>query len=182
MNSKERDELKREMMRAMFRFRGMGLHHHGVRIGRARHHGSDGAASITMAELTFLKGLSGAKLSGAKRDAETRRPGLSQMRDYLSVSKAGMSQMLGGLEQKGLVTREIDPENRRKILVHLTPLGEEMLASHHRDFDRRLDEMIARLGEDDTRELIRLIDKLAVTLDDMQNEADRKEASGKDNR
>ena len=162
-------------MRVMFRFRGMGLRHHSARFGRTRYQGPDGTASLTMSELAFLK-----SLSGAKRNEQARHPGLSQMRDYLSVSKAGMSQMLGGLEQKGFVTREIDPENRRRILVHLTPLGEELLTSHHRDLDRRLDEVVSRLGEEDTRELIRLIDKLAVTLEDMQNEAERKDASGKD--
>lgn len=155
-------------MRAMFRFRGMGLRHHGGRFGRTHYDGPDGTASLTMAELAFLK-----SLSRAERDAQTRYPGLSEMRDYLSVSKAGMSQMLSGLEQKGFVTREIDPENRRKILVHLTLRGEGLLSAHHRDFDRNLDEVITRFGEEDTRELVRLIDKLAVTLEDIYSEAEQ---------
>jgi hypothetical protein len=44
--------------------------------------------------------------------------GLSEIRGYLSISKAAVSQMLGMPEKKGNINRDIDKNNRRNLNRH----------------------------------------------------------------
>jgi CRP-like cAMP-binding protein len=39
------------------------------------------------------------------------------MHEALAVSRAAVSQMLGSLEKRGYIRREIDRDNRRKIII-----------------------------------------------------------------
>ena len=92
------------------------------------------------------------------------------MREYLQVSKAAVSQMLGTLERRGLITRETDPENRRKIIVKLTKEGYETIKRFETSFDSHIGMMVERFGEKDTREIIRIIYKFADIIEDMHKE------------
>ncbi|GHU67796.1 hypothetical protein AGMMS49983_19500 [Clostridia bacterium] len=177
-------ELKGKLMHAMYRFKSVGRRKHGFGPGfghghcaaHGQGHGSGAAhghgsgipdchaeaqaiRGINMAELIFMKRI-------AERKAEEDYEGtwLSAMSDYLCISKAAVSQMLGSLEKKGLITREANPENRREILVSLTTEGAARVGAIQRIFDEKVDMLIDRFGEQDTKELIRLIDKMADIL------------------
>ncbi|MDR3209394.1 MAG: MarR family transcriptional regulator, partial [Oscillospiraceae bacterium] len=106
------------------------------------------------------------KILGREEKGEEGGAWLSQMRDYLCVSKAAVSQMLSALEGKGFITREADPENRRTIIVKLTDRGREMIDKIEFEFDKNVGVLIDRFGEDDTREIIRLIYKFAGIIDE----------------
>ena len=54
---------------------------------------------------------------------------MSDIADRLILSKGGTTKVVDRLETKGLVTRQPDPKDRRALLVSITPLGEEMLAT-----------------------------------------------------
>src|SRR4051794_130749 len=51
----------------------------------------------------------------------------SELSDDLTVTRANISNLLSGLEQAGRIQRELDPTNRRRILVSLTPEGHEII-------------------------------------------------------
>ena len=56
------------------------------------------------------------------------RPALpSELGDDLAVTRSNISGLLAGLEKSGMIRREIDTADRRRILVHLTPAGIEAL-------------------------------------------------------
>jgi DNA-binding MarR family transcriptional regulator len=183
-------DLKRKLMHAMYRFKSVGrrkhgfgsgamhgfgpgaMHGHGAAAGlHGCHEGGPAKHGINMAELIFMKQI-------AEREADTGYEGtwLSAMSEYLCISKAAVSQMLGSLEKKGYITRETNPENRREIIVRLTKVSEEQLAAHQKVFDHRVDMLIDRFGEQDTKELIRLVNKLADIL--AEAESDRTKAQG----
>jgi DNA-binding MarR family transcriptional regulator len=42
------------------------------------------------------------------------------------ITKGTLTGVVDRLEKKGIVTREIPPENRRSVIVSLTPAGEEL--------------------------------------------------------
>ena len=50
----------------------------------------------------------------------------SQIADDLMILRQSMTNVIDALEKRGLVCREIDPEDRRRIRVHLTPEGETL--------------------------------------------------------
>ena len=76
------------------------------------------------------------------------------------TSPARIAAELNSLEHKGLITREIDPNNRRRILVHLTPEGKKREAEHHNEAQQVAAGLLSQLGEKDAREYIRIIRKL----------------------
>lgn len=108
------------------------------------------------------------------RDEQGKNSGrwLAEVRDYLHISKAAVSQMLSSLEKKGLITREPDPENRRTIIVNLTDEGRAAIDAIEHRFDKHIRAVIERVGEDDTREIIRLIYKFVEAMRDVRMNED----------
>ena len=54
----------------------------------------------------------------------------SEISSELGVSTARIAATLNSLETKGLITRRIDEQDRRRILVELTALGKEKESNH----------------------------------------------------
>jgi DNA-binding MarR family transcriptional regulator len=133
-------------MHAFFKLRGLNFH-------QFRQHGH---MELSMPAFALLKQAQMSEESG-----EQGSSWLAGLRHHLCISKAAVSQMLGGLEKRGFVTREADPENRRTIIVKLTDEGRTTSEAVERRFDGYVDMMIERIGEKDTREMIRLIYRLA---------------------
>lgn len=46
------------------------------------------------------------------------------------VTAQSMADLVRALEQRGLIVRERNPENRRELLIHLTDAGRQLLAEH----------------------------------------------------
>jgi len=76
------------------------------------------------------------------------------------TSPARIAAELSSLENKGLITRTIDPTNRRRILVFLTPKGQKCADDYHRESIEVATELISQLGEHDAKEYIRILGKL----------------------
>ena len=72
-----------------------------------------------------------------------------------------MSQVLKSLEEKGFITRQRSAGDCRGVTVHLTERGWELETRHRRMHDRRLDEALAYLGQDDAREFVRIVKRLS---------------------
>lgn len=51
----------------------------------------------------------------------------SELSDDLAVTRANISNLLNSLEQAGSIRRDFDPNNRRRILVSLTPEGHKLI-------------------------------------------------------
>lgn len=84
----------------------------------------------------------------------------SELSEALNSSKSRISAILKSLENKGEIKREIDPSNRRNILVSLTDTGREHIMSELMIGYHSLASAFAKLGKEDTTEFIRLIEKL----------------------
>ena len=70
------------------------------------------------------------------------RASLSEVADYLDVTRPTMSAMVERLVQRGLVDRISDPAERRRIILTLTPTGE---AEMERVYDATLQTVADRL-------------------------------------
>ena len=149
-------DLKGELLHALFALRNVHVHKLGwMQPGSFGKWGRDGF-DLNMPSFALLK-----QLQIREEKGESGGAWLSEMREYLQVSKAAVSQMLGSLEKRRLITREPDPENRRTIIVKLTKEGYETIERFEAGFDRHIGMIVERFGETDTREIIRLIYKFA---------------------
>ena len=82
----------------------------------------------------------------------------------MDVSSARIAQALNSIERKGWITREIDRNDRRKIIVRLTAEGKTEADKHQRFIVGLTAKMLSLLGEEDAKEYIRITSKLAELL------------------
>jgi DNA-binding MarR family transcriptional regulator len=82
----------------------------------------------------------------------------------MNVSTARIATALNSLEKKGFISRQIDTNNRRNILVGITQAGKESAEEHRKKALKNLAEMLALLGEHDAKEHVRITKKLAKLL------------------
>lgn len=85
----------------------------------------------------------------------------SDISNAMGTTAARIAAALNSLEGKGLVSRRIDTEDRRRILVDLTDAGRERVQQQNQlriDFTTN---MMEYLGEEDARAYIRIMKKLA---------------------
>jgi len=79
----------------------------------------------------------------------------------MGVSSARIAAALNSLESKGLITRRIDPRDRRKILVGITPEGKALAQQQQQAVVAGTSKLLALLGEQDAQEYVRITGKLA---------------------
>ena len=92
---------------------------------------------------------------------KNKRPMLpSEISTAMRSSSARVSAALNTLEKKGLILREIDPANRRNILVSLTDDGAEYIQALVAKRNQQLLEILTAMGEEDAAEYVRLTKKL----------------------
>lgn len=85
----------------------------------------------------------------------------SDISNEMGISSARVAAALNSLEKKGLIIRKIDAEDRRRILIDLTDSGREQVKSHYRMVMNMVKNMLQYLGENDAREFIRIMKRLA---------------------
>lgn len=80
----------------------------------------------------------------------------SQLAVALNATSGRISTLLSAMEKKGLITREVDPDDRRVVLVNLTEEGRER---GRKDMDAARDAIcwiFSQMGERRTREFVDL--------------------------
>jgi DNA-binding MarR family transcriptional regulator len=80
----------------------------------------------------------------------------------LDVARSGMVRLIDELEQRGLLAREIDPKDRRNQSLALTTLGHQKLDEQEQAVSRHEAEVTAKLTEDERKELLELLWRVAV--------------------
>jgi DNA-binding MarR family transcriptional regulator len=142
--------LAKELVRTIFRFKN---------IGMTFPTGIDSDnADVSLAEIALMKGIADNTLEsdGAK------------IQEALCIKKAAVSQMLNVLEKKGYINREINKENRRKIILTLTPKGETCVKETENAIDTLLSEIISRFGEKNTRQFMTLFNRFADIVTELK--------------
>jgi DNA-binding MarR family transcriptional regulator len=85
-------------------------------------------------------------LSAVKR-SPTGRPRMSELADWLTLSRGGITKLVDRLQEAGYLQRVDCPEDRRSLQAELTPAGEKMLAEmtavYEAELERHLRTMTA---------------------------------------
>ena len=82
----------------------------------------------------------------------------------LDVSTGAMTNRLDKLERRGLIRRGPDPQDRRGVLLELTPAGKGRLEEYIDAGAGRERALMAELTREEKQELNRLLSKLLVSL------------------
>ncbi len=84
----------------------------------------------------------------------------SEISEEMNISSARVTTILNSLENKGLITREIDKNDRRKIIVNLTNKGRKKAKNNKKIIVSLTSQILEFLGENDSKELVRITHRL----------------------
>lgn len=155
--------------------KGHGFHHSGH--GGFRHHGDCGENGGSELEkilgkcMRFLqhhlhRGGGKGKIIHilAKRESLTQK----ELQDILEIKPGSVSEIISKLEDKGLIKRQKDEEDKRKVVLHITEQGKKFAKEH---LERKNSENIfAGLTEDEQEQLKTLLKKLLNSWLQQKNE------------
>jgi DNA-binding MarR family transcriptional regulator len=79
------------------------------------------------------------------------------------LEKSNLSNLVDRLEQRGLVVRNRDPDDRRLAWVELTGAGAELAERAHAEVTTRVNELVARLGQTDQGHLSEAVHRMLAS-------------------
>jgi DNA-binding MarR family transcriptional regulator len=93
---------------------------------------------------------------------------LSALADYQGVSLPTMSKLIQGLESRDLVSRQRDPEDRRRVMLDLTDEGEVAYEGLLRHTENHIVDWISEADAEQRREIVGAFE----SLDEMFSQID----------
>lgn len=109
-------------------------------------------------------GLSGAQLFALRQLADQPGISLGELARLTATHASSISVVVTRLIEKGLVRRERDPKDRRRLLLQPTEAGFARLTRAPESADMLLLEALAENDEEDLRRLARQLETLATTV------------------
>ncbi len=98
----------------------------------------------------------------------------SALASKLDVSQAAISQMINLQVKGGFVRRVHDSHDRRLVLVELTPAGKQRVIDSMKHFEAYIDQLVDYMGVEETREFIRLLNKVFEFSEDYMKRTDER--------
>ncbi|VVS90937.1 MarR family winged helix-turn-helix transcriptional regulator [Desulfoluna spongiiphila] len=130
---------------------------------------------ITTAQFPFL----------AELFHEQRPVTQDELSKALCIDPAATARALDQLEKKGLVNREINPENRRQKLVSITPLALEMKPGFYEVLNTASDALVTGLSGQEKKAALSLLDRImanGITARHEKNQAPERQKKGQTGR
>lgn len=90
---------------------------------------------------------------------------VSTIAECLKVTPSAISRMLKGMEEKGLIERKVNKNDRRNTYVTLTEKGKKVTQKVEAEMNEFTKNVISGMGEEDSKTLIRLFNKLVDTME-----------------
>lgn len=101
--------------------------------------------------------------------------GIAQISRQLNISKPATTQSINRLEDKGVVERVILKSDRRSTSLKFTEKGLNLFQKEKKRVDDMMEEVVVRMGENDTVKFIELLDKFKVIFEEISEEYGEKE-------
>jgi MarR family 2-MHQ and catechol resistance regulon transcriptional repressor len=89
---------------------------------------------------------------------------LSDLGDYLIVTRANITGLVDGLVEDGLIRRIDHPDDRRVILAQLTPKAVEFLSWFGPQHHKNIKELMSAFSPAEKKQFVILLDKLRAQM------------------
>ncbi len=89
----------------------------------------------------------------------------SRLAEAAGVAPSSMTHRLDGMVQRGMVTRQADPDNRTRVLVRLADPGWQLFATSIQQANIVESEVLSGLTDTQLRSLAHLLERLLTNLD-----------------
>jgi DNA-binding MarR family transcriptional regulator len=87
----------------------------------------------------------------AVKRSPTGRPRMSELAEWLTLSRGGITKLVDRLEQAGYLERVSCAEDRRSLQAELTPAGESMLEEMQGVYEAELQRHLGALSAEEAR-------------------------------
>lgn len=91
---------------------------------------------------------------------------VSSIAKHLKVTPSAISRMLKGLEQKELIERSVDRNDRRNTCVFLTEKGDILRKKVETEMSAFSKDVIESMGEEDAQMLLKLFNKMVDIMEE----------------
>ncbi|HXA54527.1 MAG TPA: MarR family transcriptional regulator [Solirubrobacteraceae bacterium] len=98
-------------------------------------------------------------LSAVKR-SPTGRPRMSELAEWLTLSRGGITKLVDRLQEAGLLERVSCTDDRRSLQAQLTPAGERMLAEMRTTYEAELERHLTTLTPEEAELIIAALHKV----------------------
>ncbi len=88
-----------------------------------------------------------------------------RIQELILVSSGGLSNRMTRLEDRNLITRLPDPNDRRGVIVKLTPEGKSLIEAAAPTHLALENQFVAKLNEEDQTQLITLLKKMLLQIE-----------------
>ena len=85
------------------------------------------------------------------------------VQEILQIQQGSLSELLSEMDSSGLIERKRNPEDRRQVVISLTPEGKEVEHANHQRVVKENMELFSSLSQEEQDELYRM---LRVLLED----------------
>lgn len=86
---------------------------------------------------------------------------MSEIANKIGVTLAAVTHQIDTLEKQGLIKRLSDSADRRVVRIKLTKKGSAQVVELKKEFAKKIQILAKFLGENDTKDLIRLVKKMS---------------------
>lgn len=93
---------------------------------------------------------------------------MGNLAESVSVRPTNLTGLVDGLVKRGLVARELNPDDRRSFLVRISPAGEDFMAQFLPSHWRWLDDLTSGLSPRKRSQLIKLLERLSQSVQDYE--------------
>ncbi len=90
---------------------------------------------------------------------------MKSLAEYLKVELPSATTIVEKLVKLSFVKRQTDKDDRRLVLLHLTPKGEELLIGAMKERAKNMEKILAYLSEKDKDDLSRIFDTLVMAME-----------------
>jgi DNA-binding MarR family transcriptional regulator len=100
-------------------------------------------------------------LFNLKKYLPSGSPGLktSEISGILRLAPPTVTPLINSLEEAGYIERLQDKSDRRVVLIKTTPKGDKLVEQAKEEVTEAIDKLVEYLGEDDSNEMVRLLEK-----------------------
>lgn len=123
------------------------------------------AVALYSRELQRRRSLTTTQLATLRQLARRGSVSAGELARAISVSQATITGVLDRLERPGLIRRGRDPRDRRRVVVELTPAGEDVVRDSPPPLHERFMLRLAALPERQRREIDRTLRKIVTMME-----------------
>lgn len=78
------------------------------------------------------------------------KPGLNyiDLSELMLCTKGNTTRVVGGMQSDGLITRHVNPQDRRSYRLYLTEKGENLFKEVHSTYIQQIDQILEKFTED----------------------------------